>query len=165
MTNLGPFGANPGFMRLCFCRWVGHTTMWSTTLHGVLYYIYWGIRDDGGSVQSLPSKFACDMTASASQALCPDCVVSVYTFHVMHEKLSSYVQNYCNQSTLACIVISQHWQRGNMHRPITNQYQTVLQALAVSCAVAGMISRTLAKYQPSTTLQEPSPSSSVCCSG
>ncbi|KAL3146993.1 hypothetical protein ABBQ38_014960 [Trebouxia sp. C0009 RCD-2024] len=31
-----------------FHQWVGHTTMWSTTLHGVLYYIYWGIRDDGG---------------------------------------------------------------------------------------------------------------------
>lgn len=27
--------------------------MWSTTLHGVLYYIYWGICDDGGSVQPL----------------------------------------------------------------------------------------------------------------
>lgn len=30
--------------------------MWSTTLHGVLYYIYWGIRDDGGSVQPLLLK-------------------------------------------------------------------------------------------------------------
>ena len=24
-------------------RWVGHTTMWSTTAHGVWYYIYWGL--------------------------------------------------------------------------------------------------------------------------
>ncbi|KAL0041029.1 hypothetical protein WJX77_002724 [Trebouxia sp. C0004] len=29
-----------------FHRWVGHTTMWSTTLHGVFYYIYWGIDND-----------------------------------------------------------------------------------------------------------------------
>ena len=28
------------------CRWVGHTTMWSTTFHGILYYIYWGIDKD-----------------------------------------------------------------------------------------------------------------------
>ena len=31
---------------LFLCRWVGHTTMWSTTLHGIFYYIYWGIDND-----------------------------------------------------------------------------------------------------------------------
>ncbi|KAL0045657.1 hypothetical protein WJX82_000761 [Trebouxia sp. C0006] len=29
-----------------FHRWVGHTTMWSTTLHGIFYFIYWGIDND-----------------------------------------------------------------------------------------------------------------------
>ena len=28
------------------CRWVGHSTMWCLTAHGVLYYIYWIANDE-----------------------------------------------------------------------------------------------------------------------